>query len=54
MGKPGQLFTYKELKARDKKQGDALKKRVARTMAAAASKDISRVIIIIRKSKKAG
>ena len=59
MGDPSQLFTYKELKSRNAKQGAALKRRAAQILAGVADKDISRIIVIERtkrskKSKKAG
>ena len=59
MGGPGQLFTYKELKSRNAKQGAALKRRAVQILAGAADRDISRIIIVERtkqskKSKKRG
>jgi len=48
MGGPGQLFTYKELKSRNAKQGAALKRRAARAIAGAVAADIARVIIVTR------
>jgi hypothetical protein len=48
MGGPGQLFTYKELKSRTAKQGEKLKKDAARLLAAAAARDIARVIVVVR------
>jgi hypothetical protein len=51
MGKVGQLFTYKELKSRTAKQGKELKRRATKILAAAADKDISRVIVVERKKR---
>jgi hypothetical protein len=49
MGKPDQLFTYEELKSRPPgKGGDKLKRDAIKSIRAAASKDIARVVIVTR------
>jgi hypothetical protein len=54
MGGPGQLFSYKELKSRSARTGAKLKADAIADITDAAAADISRVIIVIRKSKTAG
>ena len=48
MGGPGQLFSYKELKSLNEKDGDKLKRDAKLAIEGASSKDIARVIIVVR------
>ncbi len=48
MGNPGQLFKYTELKALSEEQGEQLKNDAIDAIKAESSKDISRVIIVVR------
>jgi hypothetical protein len=51
MGGPGQLFSYKELKSKSARTGAKLKADAIADITDAATADISRVIIVIRKGK---
>jgi hypothetical protein len=51
MGGPGQLFTYKEHKSRNARQGEIIKRDAVRDIAAAAAADIARIIIVVRTAK---